>query len=105
MLELRDIKKSYRIGDTVNIIDAYTMDIHGEAKEILARCGDIPIYTASFDVLTQLTGFKLTRGMLCAMRRKELPAMEDILKWGIANGYTFEALTPSSPTAHHRVNN
>ena len=46
--------------------------IEGEAKEILARCPKIPVYTAQFDVLTQLTGFKLTRGMLCLMRRKPL---------------------------------
>ena len=46
--------------------------IEGEAKEILERCSDIPVYTAEFDVLTQLTGFKLTRGMLCLMHRKSL---------------------------------
>ena len=40
-----------------------------QAKELIERCGDIPVYTAEFEVLTQLTGFKLTRGMLCAMRR------------------------------------
>ena len=40
-----------------------------QAKEILQRCGNIPVYAAEFDVLTQLTGFQLTRGMLCAMRR------------------------------------
>ena len=47
--------------------------VQGEAKDIIARCGRIPVYTAEFDVLTQLTGFKLTRGMLCAMRRHALP--------------------------------
>ena len=52
--------------------------IHGEAKEILARCGDIPVYTAEFEVLTKLTGFQLTRGMLCAMRRKALPSVEEV---------------------------
>ena len=52
--------------------------IEGEAKELIRRCGDIPVYTAEFDVLTQLTGFKLTRGMLCAMRRRALPKMEDL---------------------------
>ena len=52
--------------------------IEGEAKEIIARCGDIPVYTADFDVLTQLTGFKLTRGMLCAMRRPKLPSVEEV---------------------------
>ena len=52
--------------------------IEGEAKEIIARCADIPVYTAEFDVLTQLTGFKLTRGMLCAMRRPKLPSVEEV---------------------------
>ena len=40
-----------------------------QAKDILERIGEIPVYTAEFDVLTQITGFELTRGMLCAMRR------------------------------------
>lgn len=43
--------------------------IEGEGKSLLERCGDIPVYTAEFDVLKELTGFPLTRGMLCAMRR------------------------------------
>lgn len=43
--------------------------INGQARGIIERCGNIPIYTADFDILTQLTGFKLTRGALCAMRR------------------------------------
>ncbi|MBQ7284419.1 MAG: RNA methyltransferase [Oscillospiraceae bacterium] len=54
--------------------------IETQAKDILARCPDIPIYTAPFDVLTQLTGFKLTRGMLCAMERKTLPAVSEICR-------------------------
>ena len=54
--------------------------IEGEAKDIIARCGDIPVYTADFEVLTQLTGFQLTRGMLCALRRKKLPAAAEICK-------------------------
>ena len=52
--------------------------IEGEAREIVAQCGDIPVYTAEFDVLTQLTGFKLTRGALCAMRRPPLPTVEQV---------------------------
>ena len=52
--------------------------IEGEAKDVLARCGDVPVYTADFDVLKQLTGFPLTRGVLCAMRRRELPSVEDV---------------------------
>lgn len=54
--------------------------IDGEGKDILANIGDVPVYTAEFDVLTQLTGFKLTRGMLCAMKRKKLPTVEAICK-------------------------
>lgn len=52
--------------------------IEGQAKGILTRCGDIPVYTADFEVLTQLTGFQLTRGMLCAMHRSPLPSVESI---------------------------
>ena len=54
--------------------------IEGQAKEVIARCGEIPVYTAPFDVLTQLTGFKLTRGVLCAMRRPKLPSVEEVCK-------------------------
>lgn len=52
--------------------------INGEAKEIIARCERIPVYTADFEVLTQLTGFKLTRGALCAMHRPILPDLKTI---------------------------
>lgn len=48
-------------------------------KELITRCGDIPVYAADYDTLSKLTGFSLTRGMLCAMRRKELPAVEDVI--------------------------
>lgn len=52
--------------------------IDGQAAGVIARAGDIPIYTSSLEVLTQLTGFELTRGVLCAMRRKKLRSVEDI---------------------------
>ena len=52
--------------------------IEGEGKEILKRIKDFPVFCAEFDVLTQLTGFKLTRGMLCAMKRKPLPTVREI---------------------------
>ncbi len=52
--------------------------IEGEAKDVIARCGDIPVFTAAFDVLKELTGFPLTRGLLCAMRRKPLLSTEEI---------------------------
>ena len=54
--------------------------INGEAREVLERCPDIPVYTASFEVLTQLTGYKLTRGLLCAMRRRPLPRVEELCR-------------------------
>ncbi len=53
--------------------------IEGQAREVVERCGDIPLYTAPLPVLTELTGFPLTRGVLCAMRRRPLPALEEVL--------------------------
>lgn len=55
-------------------------DIDGQAADIIAQCGDIPLFTADREVLAQLTGFHLTRGVLCAMRRPPLPAPEEICK-------------------------
>ena len=52
--------------------------IETQAHDILTRCPDIPVYTAEFNVLTQLTGFALTRGMLCAMRRPALPSVGEV---------------------------
>ena len=53
--------------------------ITGKGAELLHRCDpDIPVYTAALDVLTQLTGFHLTRGMLCAMRRPPLPSVAEV---------------------------
>lgn len=53
--------------------------IHGEAREAIDRCGDIPVYTAPLEVLTQLTGFQLTRGMLCAMLRPPIRELREVL--------------------------
>lgn len=52
--------------------------IDGQAAEILRRVGDIPVFTAPLSVLTELTGFQLTRGVLCAMRRKPLKTVEEL---------------------------
>ena len=54
--------------------------INGIAKDLLNRCSDIPVYTADRSVLEQLTGYQLTRGILCAMHRKPLPTVEDVCK-------------------------
>lgn len=54
--------------------------IGGKAAGLIARCGDIPVYTGDSEVLAELTGFALTRGFLCAMRRPELPSPESVCR-------------------------
>ena len=54
--------------------------LNNDAAKIISRCGDIPVYTAPLEVLTRLTGFQLTRGLLCAMYRPVLPSVEEICK-------------------------
>ena len=54
--------------------------IDGPARDIVARCGDVPVYTADREDLARLTGYTLTRGVLCAMRRPPLPAVEDVCR-------------------------
>ena len=55
-------------------------DLEKEGKELLQKLPGIPVYTADYEVLVKLTGFALTRGMLCAMTRRDLPSVEDICK-------------------------
>lgn len=57
-----------------------TKHVTGKGSALIARCGDVPVYAAELDVLTQLTGFHLTRGMLCAMRRPALPSVEELCR-------------------------
>ena len=52
----------------------------GETRQLLEKYQDIPVFTAEYNVLTKLTGFALTRGMLCAMKRNVLPSVEDVCK-------------------------
>ena len=52
--------------------------ITGPAQEILTRCGDVPVYTADRELLAQLTGFALTRGVLCAFRRPAPRTVEQV---------------------------
>jgi len=52
--------------------------IDGDGKEIIARCRDVPVYTASRENLEQLTGYKLTRGVLCAMYRPRMHSVDAI---------------------------
>lgn len=52
--------------------------ITGQAANLIARCGEIPVYTADRDLLANLTGYELTRGVLCAMRRPCLQSVEEL---------------------------
>lgn len=54
--------------------------IEGDAKELIARCPDVPVFTGERELLAQLTGYELTRGVLCAMKRKPLPNAEAVLQ-------------------------
>lgn len=55
-------------------------EVNGQGKDILEKCKDVPVYVAETAVLTKLTGFQLTRGMLCAMKRKRLPSVKEVCK-------------------------
>ena len=57
-----------------------TKHVNGEARGIIERCQKIPVYTASFDLLTKLTGFALTRGTLCAMYRPKPRSVEEVCR-------------------------
>lgn len=57
-----------------------TKHVNGEARGIIERCQNIPVYTASFDLLTKLTGFALTRGTLCAMYRPKPRSIEEVCR-------------------------
>ena len=52
--------------------------INGDAASIIARCGDIPIYTGDRELLASLTGYTLTRGVLCAMQRQQPRSVADV---------------------------
>ena len=93
LLNRHNLKEGLFIAESPKVIDraldagcvpvsilVETAHLRGESQAVIDRCGDIPVYTARFDVLTQLTGYQLTRGMLCAMRRPALPTVEEICK-------------------------
>jgi tRNA G18 (ribose-2'-O)-methylase SpoU len=52
--------------------------IEGDAADIIGRCGDVPVYTGERELLASLTGYTLTRGVLCAMQRPEAPEIADV---------------------------
>lgn len=73
-----------------------------EVTKLLERCDGIPVYTAEFEVLTQLTGFALTRGMLCAMYRRQLPTVEEICKNARRIAVLEEVVNPTNVGAIFR---
>ena len=93
LLNRHNLKEGLFIAESPKVIDraldagcvpvsilVETAHLRGESQAVIDRCGDIPVYTARFDVLTQLTGYQLTRGMLCAMRRPALPSVEEVCR-------------------------
>ena len=73
------IKRALDAGYQPHSILIESKELKGDALEIIHRCGDIPIYTAEYEVLKKLTGFSLTRGLLCAIHRLALPCLEDVV--------------------------
>lgn len=69
--------------------------LHGKTEKILERVGDIPVYTAERELLTRLTGFELTRGALCAMKRPKEKSAEELL-CGARRVAVFEAITDAT---------
>ena len=76
----RVIERALDAGYTPMSMLAEPADIKGQAAGVIARCGDIPVYTGEPAVLTEAAGFKLIRGAVCAMRRKPLPTVEEICR-------------------------
>ena len=72
------IERALAAGYESESILAERGQLSGEGGHIFDMCPDVPVYTAPMDVLTKITGFKLTRGMLCAMKRHTLPGMDEI---------------------------
>ena len=76
--------------------------IEGEGKSVLERCGDIPVYTAEFDVLKELTGFPLTRGMLCAMRRPAPLSLQQVCENATRLAILEDVINPTNVGAIFR---
>lgn len=73
-----------------------------QAKELIQRCGEVPVYTAEYEVLTKLTGFELTRGMLCAMKRRTLPTVAEICQNAHRIAVLEEVVNPTNVGAIFR---
>jgi tRNA G18 (ribose-2'-O)-methylase SpoU len=69
--------------------------IEGDARDIIERMGDVPVYTGSRELLASLTGYTLTRGVLCAMRRRQMPSVAEVVK-GARRIVVIEAVTDTT---------
>ena len=76
--------------------------IEGEAKGIIERCGDVPVFTAPMNVLEQITGYKLTRGVLCCMRRPPLRTTAEICKNATRVAVLEDVMNPTNVGAIFR---
>lgn len=76
--------------------------IGGQAKEIIGRCGDIPVYTADREVLLQITGFGMTQGVLCVMRRRVLPRVEEVCRGASRIAVLEDVVNPTNVGAIFR---
>ena len=74
------IKRALEAGYEPISILVEQKEIKGDTEKLIATLNDLPVYTADASVLKQLTGFNLTRGLLCAMKRKSLPTLEEVCK-------------------------
>jgi tRNA G18 (ribose-2'-O)-methylase SpoU len=81
--------------EPISILTDERLIASGGVTAILDKCGDIPIYTASRDLLTKMTGFELTRGALCAMKRPALPSVSEVLR-GARRVAVLEEVTDST---------
>lgn len=70
--------------------------IETESKDIIEKCEDIPVFTAEFDVLKELVGFPLTRGLLCAMKRKPLLSINEICSSAQRIAVLEEVMNPTN---------
>ena len=72
------------------------LDGREKGQEILARCGDVPVYVAEEACLKQITGFPLTRGILCAMRRPPLPKAKELLQYSTRIVVLEDVMNPTN---------
>lgn len=76
--------------------------VENQAKEILSKCSSVPVYVSELEVLTKLTGFQLTRGMLCAMRRPKPLTMEEVLEGANRIAVMEDVMNPTNVGAIFR---